>query len=43
MALRMRRVCGWLRSNAMLDVLYILIGAAFLVGCVLYAKACDYL
>ena len=25
----------------MLDVLYILIGAAFLGGCILYAKACD--
>jgi len=25
----------------MLDVIYILIGAAFLGGCVLYAYACD--
>jgi len=25
----------------MLDVVYILIGAAFLGGCVLYARACD--
>jgi hypothetical protein len=25
----------------MLDVLYILIGAAFLGGCILYAFACD--
>jgi hypothetical protein len=25
----------------MLDVIYILIGAAFLGGCVLYAVACD--
>jgi len=25
----------------MLDVIYILIGAAFLGGCVLYAFACD--
>jgi len=25
----------------MLDVLYILIGAAFLGGCILYANACD--
>jgi len=25
----------------MLDVVYILIGAAFLAGCVLYAFACD--
>jgi hypothetical protein len=29
------------RSNPMLDVIYILIGAAFLGGCVLYAFACD--
>jgi hypothetical protein len=29
------------RSIAMLDVVYILIGAAFLGGCVLYAFACD--
>jgi len=27
----------------MLDILYILIGAAFLGGCVLYAIACDHL
>ena len=27
----------------MLDVVYILIGAAFLGGCVLYAFACDHL
>jgi len=27
----------------MLDLIYILIGAAFLGGCVLYAIACDYL
>lgn len=26
---------------AMLDILYILIGAAFLAACVLYAYACD--
>jgi hypothetical protein len=30
-----------LRSIAMTDVLYILIGAAFLGGCVLYAIACE--
>ena len=29
------------RSNPMFDVIYILIGAAFLGGCVLYALACD--
>lgn len=28
-------------SPAMLDILYILIGAAFLGGCVLYAIACE--
>ncbi len=28
-------------SIAMLDLLYILIGAVFLGGCVLYAYACD--
>jgi hypothetical protein len=27
----------------MLDVIYILIGAAFLGGCVLYALACDHM
>jgi len=27
----------------MLDILYILIGAAFLGGCILYAFACDHL
>jgi hypothetical protein len=27
----------------MLDIIYILIGAAFLGGCVLYAVACDHL
>jgi len=27
----------------MLDIIYILIGAAFLGGCVLYAIACDHL
>ncbi len=33
-----------LRSNeAMLDVIYLLIGAAFLGACVLYAIACDHL
>jgi hypothetical protein len=25
----------------MLDLVYLLIGAAFLGGCILYAKACD--
>jgi hypothetical protein len=30
-------------ASAMLDVLYILIGAAFLGGCILYAYACDHL
>jgi hypothetical protein len=28
-------------TTIMLDVVYILIGAAFLGGCVLYAIACD--
>jgi len=27
----------------MLDILYILLGAAFLGACILYAKACDHL
>jgi hypothetical protein len=31
------------RGKAMLDILYILIGAVFLGGCVLYAIACDHL
>jgi hypothetical protein len=31
------------RSNPMLDIVYILIGAAFLGGCVLYTFACDHL
>ena len=31
------------RGKPMLDILYILIGAAFLGGCVLYAIACDHL
>jgi hypothetical protein len=31
------------RSFAMLDVLYILIGAAFLGGCILYAYACEHM
>jgi hypothetical protein len=31
------------RSMLMLDVVYILMGAAFLGGCVLYAVACDHL
>jgi hypothetical protein len=39
----MRRHRCWPRSIAMLDVVYILIGAAFLGGCVLYAIACDHL
>ena len=30
-------------EHPMLDVVYILIGAAFLGGCVLYAFACDHL
>lgn len=30
-------------ARPMLDVLYILIGAAFLGGCVLYTIACDHL
>ena len=28
-------------ENAMFDIVYITIGAAFLFGCVLYAYACD--
>ena len=31
------------RSIAMLDVVFILIGAAFLGSCILYAFACDHL
>jgi hypothetical protein len=30
-------------ASAMLDLLYIVIGAAFLGGCILYAFACDHL
>jgi len=40
-ACRMPRHPGRPESIAMLDILYILIGAAFLAGCVLYAIACD--
>jgi hypothetical protein len=29
--------------SSMLDVIYLLIGAAFLGACVLYAHACDHL
>ena len=29
------------RSTPMLDIIYLLIGAAFLGACVLYAIACD--
>lgn len=31
------------RTIVMLDVIYILVGAAFLGACVLYAYACDHL
>jgi|HubBroStandDraft_6_1064221.scaffolds.fasta_scaffold4604031_1 hypothetical protein len=31
------------RSTPMLDIVYLLIGAVFLGGCVLYAIACDHL
>jgi hypothetical protein len=31
------------RGITMFDILYILIGAVFLGGCVLYAIACDHL
>jgi hypothetical protein len=31
------------RGKPMLDIVYILIGALFLGGCVLYAIACDHL
>jgi hypothetical protein len=29
------------RTNTMLDVIYLLVGAAFLGACVLYAYACE--
>ena len=29
------------RTNTMLDLIYLLVGAAFLGACVLYAYACD--
>jgi uncharacterized membrane protein YuzA (DUF378 family) len=35
------QLCG--EEFRMLDVIYILIGAAFLGGCVLYAIACDHM
>lgn len=41
MHFRMRRVACCSRSIAMLDVLYLLLGAAFLGGCILYTYACD--
>ena len=31
------------RTASMLDIIYLLIGAAFLGACVLYAYACDHL
>ncbi len=31
------------RTIVMLDVIYLLVGAAFLGACVLYAYACDHL
>lgn len=34
-----RRAIGW--DRIMFDVIYILIGAAFLAGCALYAITCD--
>jgi hypothetical protein len=40
----MRAACSGLvadRGKSMLDIAYILIGAVFLGGCVLYAIACD--
>jgi hypothetical protein len=37
----MLRAHCWPGTISMLDVIYILIGAAFLGGCILYAKACD--
>jgi hypothetical protein len=37
---RVRASCG---SIAMLDVIYLATGAAFLYACVLYAFACDHL
>jgi hypothetical protein len=36
-----RAIVADLPEFAMLDVVYILIGAAFLGGCVLYVFACD--
>jgi hypothetical protein len=31
------------RTSTMLDVIYLLVGAAFLGACVLYSIACDHL
>ena len=43
----MPAACGGIVADrgtlTMLDVIYILIGAAFLGGCILYAIACDHL
>jgi hypothetical protein len=36
-------VAAYSGTLAMLDVIFIVIGAAFLGGCVLYALACDHL
>jgi hypothetical protein len=36
-------VAAYSGAFAMLDVIFIVIGAAFLGGCVLYALACDHL
>jgi hypothetical protein len=43
MPCRVQWLCCSPGKIAMLDVIYILIGAAFLGGCVLYAIACDHL
>jgi hypothetical protein len=40
---RLQSAAGEQGAFAMLDIIYLLIGAAFLGGCVLYAIACDHL
>jgi hypothetical protein len=36
-------VAAYSGAFAMLDVIFLVIGAAFLGGCILYALACDHL
>jgi hypothetical protein len=39
----MGQFCFLHRSNAMFDLVYVLIGAGFLGACILYAIACEHM